>query len=37
MEFTFEGPGVEDLYLLQTRDMTIRESKKVLTFDFRSE
>jgi pyruvate,orthophosphate dikinase len=34
MEFTFEGAGVEDLYLLQTRDMTIRESKKVLTFDF---
>ena len=31
MEFTFEGAGVEDLYLLQTRDMTIRESKKVLT------
>lgn len=33
MEFTFEGDGVEDLYLLQTRDMTIRESKTVLTFD----
>ena len=34
MEFTFESPAVEDLYLLQTRDMTIRERKKVLTFDF---
>jgi len=33
MEFTFEGPGVEDLYLLQCRDMAIRERKKVLTFD----
>jgi pyruvate,orthophosphate dikinase len=34
MEFTFESPEVEDLYLLQTRDMAIREHKKVLTFDF---
>jgi pyruvate, orthophosphate dikinase len=34
MEFTFEGNRVEDLFLLQTRDMTIRERKKVLTFDF---
>jgi pyruvate,orthophosphate dikinase len=34
MEFTFEGPEVENLYLLQTRDMTIRERKKVMTFDF---
>ncbi len=34
MEFTFESPSVKDLYLLQTRDMTIRERKKVLTFDF---
>ena len=34
MEFTFESPEVDDLYLLQTRDMTIRERKKVLTFDF---
>jgi len=34
MEFTFEDDQVEDLYLLQTRDMTIRERKKVLTFDF---
>ena len=34
MEFTFESPQADDLYLLQTRDMAIRERKKVLTFDF---
>ena len=34
MEFTFESPGTTDLYLLQTRDMTIRERKKALTFDY---
>jgi len=34
MEFTFESPGIDSLYLLQTRDMTIRERKKVLTFGF---
>jgi pyruvate,orthophosphate dikinase len=34
MEFTFESPAAEDLYLLQTRDMAIREKKKALTFDF---
>ena len=34
MEFTFESPSINDLYLLQTRDMTIRERKKALTFDF---
>ncbi|MEJ2038734.1 MAG: PEP/pyruvate-binding domain-containing protein, partial [Desulfosarcinaceae bacterium] len=33
MEFTFEGPDKEDLYLLQTRDMAIRERKRVLTFN----
>ena len=33
MEFTFESPSKKDLYLLQTRDMAIRERKKVLTFD----
>jgi len=32
MEFTFESPLVNDLYLLQTRDMAMRERKKVLTF-----
>jgi len=34
IEFTFEGPGLEDLYLLQTRDMAMRSRKKILTFDF---
>lgn len=33
MEFTFEGPERKDLYLLQTRNMTIRERKKNRTFD----
>ncbi|MBC2741854.1 MAG: pyruvate, phosphate dikinase [Desulfosarcina sp.] len=33
MEFTFEGPSADDLYLLQTRDMAIRERKTVLAFD----
>jgi pyruvate, orthophosphate dikinase len=33
MEFTFESPSVDDLYLLQTRDMAIREHQQVLTFD----
>ena len=32
MEFTFESPIKKDLYFLQTRDMTIREIKKVLSF-----
>ena len=33
MEFTFEGPAKEDLYLLQTRDMSMRQRKKVMAFD----
>jgi pyruvate,orthophosphate dikinase len=33
MEFTFESPNIEGLYLLQCRDMAIRERKEVLTFD----
>ncbi len=33
MEFTFEGPSADNLYLLQTRDMAMRERKTVLTFD----
>ncbi|MBW1961529.1 MAG: pyruvate, phosphate dikinase [Deltaproteobacteria bacterium] len=33
IEFTFEGPDVKDLYLLQTRDMVIRGQKDVYTFD----
>jgi len=32
IEFTFESPSIKDLYLLQARDMTMRERKKVLTF-----
>lgn len=37
LEFTFESPEIEDLYVLQTRDMTIREREKVPTFDFDEE
>jgi pyruvate,orthophosphate dikinase len=33
IEFTFEGPTADQLYLLQTRDMAIRERKEVYTFD----
>lgn len=33
MEFTFEGPTSKDLYILQTRDMAIRERRRVLAFD----
>jgi pyruvate,orthophosphate dikinase len=33
MEFTFESPAAEDLHLLQCRDMSMRERKKVSTFD----
>ena len=33
MEFTFEGASADDIYLLQTRDMAIRERKTVLAFD----
>jgi pyruvate,orthophosphate dikinase len=33
MEFTFENSSAESLYLLQCRDMAIRERKKVSTFD----
>ena len=33
MEFTFENSTAEGLYLLQTRDMAIRERKKVPAFD----
>jgi pyruvate,orthophosphate dikinase len=34
MEFTFEGPRADRLFLLQTRDMAIREHRRVVTFDF---
>jgi pyruvate,orthophosphate dikinase len=33
LEFTFEGDAREDLFLLQSRDMAIRERKKFMTFD----
>ncbi len=32
MEFTFESQSPDDLYLLQTRDMGIRERKKKVTY-----
>ncbi len=32
IEFTFEGPGAEDLYLLQTRDMAYSRPKQVPAF-----
>ncbi|MBW1848767.1 MAG: pyruvate, phosphate dikinase, partial [Deltaproteobacteria bacterium] len=33
IEFTFESPDDEDLYLLQSRDMAIRDRKKTKSFD----
>jgi pyruvate,orthophosphate dikinase len=33
IEFTFEGPTQDQLYLLQTRDMAIREHHQVFAFD----
>jgi pyruvate,orthophosphate dikinase len=33
MEFTFEGPGKDRLYILQTRDMAVREKKVAPSFD----
>jgi pyruvate,orthophosphate dikinase len=33
MEFTFESPAVADLHILQSRDMAMRERKKVRAFD----
>jgi pyruvate,orthophosphate dikinase len=32
IEFTFESPTVQGLYILQTRDMAMRERKKVTSF-----
>ena len=37
MEFTFEGPNINDLYVLQTRDMSIRENESVPRFNFDAE
>ena len=34
IEFTFESPQAEELYLLQTRDMAMRASQTVRKFDF---
>ena len=34
IEFTFEGPSKSDLFLLQARDMGMREQKTTSTFDF---
>ena len=34
MEFTFEGPSADKLFILQTRDMAIRGRKEVFKFDF---
>jgi pyruvate,orthophosphate dikinase len=33
MEFTFESPSADDLFILQCRDMAMRERKKVPQFD----
>ncbi len=33
MEFTFESPNYKDLFLLQTRDMSVRERSIILSFD----
>jgi pyruvate,orthophosphate dikinase len=33
MEFTFEGPLAQNLYILQCRDMAMRERKNARTFD----
>ena len=33
MEFTFESPAAKDLFILQTREMAMRERKKVPAFD----
>jgi pyruvate,orthophosphate dikinase len=33
MEFTFESPNYKDLFLLQTRDMSVRERNIILSFD----
>jgi pyruvate,orthophosphate dikinase len=33
MEFTFDGPGKDRLYILQTRDMAVREKKVAPSFD----
>ena len=32
-EFTFEGPDKKDLYILQAREMSVRDRKEMLNFD----
>ncbi|MBU1344564.1 MAG: pyruvate, phosphate dikinase [Proteobacteria bacterium] len=33
IEFTFEGDAKEDLYILQAREMSLRDRKKIVDFD----
>lgn len=33
IEFTFEGEEAEDLYILQARDLSLRDRKKIVKFD----
>ena len=33
IEFTFEGPEPEDLFVLQARDLSLRDRKKIVKFD----
>ncbi|WP_291464105.1 PEP/pyruvate-binding domain-containing protein [Desulfobacula sp.] len=33
IEFTFEGEAKEDLFILQARDMSLRDRKKIIKFD----
>ena len=33
IEFTFEGPRTEDLFILQARDLSLRDTKKIVRFD----
>ena len=37
IEFTFEGDASEDLYILQARDMSLRDRKKIVDFDEKPE
>jgi pyruvate, orthophosphate dikinase len=37
IEFTFEGAEGDDLYILQARDMSLRDRKKIFSFDVDTE
>jgi len=37
IEFTFEGETREDLFILQAREMSLRDRKKIVTFDVNPE